>query len=245
MSGRETKKEGFEPLSTDGMTNGSVTVVWINLDTYSSRPHADRPDWCPPQTRSSMCVVGFPAPNYTLSTLFYTIFWATTIFFCQKLWDLRWRNWNKSSNSWLNMVSFPLQLYLSWPSPTNSPCCYVPHMLWWLLFWKGEMIQIPGMHGRTAAGHCTCSSKKKPCWGVHVWPMHVYVCTVNDLAGAHVLFSYIKSLLCFWQHFSLFPAIFISLPPFFSTIIVPTHAAEGKLKSVWDVWRSSGLSHGS
>lgn len=58
------------------------------------------------------------------------------------------------------MVSFPLQLYLSCPSPTNSPCCYVPHMLWWLLFWKGEMIQTPGMHGRTAAGHCTCSSKK-------------------------------------------------------------------------------------
>lgn len=37
-------KGDLNPRHQDAMTNAAVTVVQINLDTYSGRPHADRPD---------------------------------------------------------------------------------------------------------------------------------------------------------------------------------------------------------
>lgn len=119
------------------------------------------------------------------------------------------------------LLFFPCQMYLSCPSspflsPTTS-CCYVLHMLWWLLLWEGEMIQAPGMHGRAAAGHCTCNSEKTS-WGVHVQSMyvcvlhkHFSVCTrtflIHQTPFLSLPLSLLAPLLCVSRHFN-FPAFF-------------------------------------
>lgn len=77
---------------------------------------------------------------------------------------------------------------------------------------RGEMIQAPGMRGRAAAGHCTCSATKTS-WRLHVQSRHVDV-------RARIYLIHQTPTLSFWQppsqpSHSSFPAIFTSLPFFF------------------------------
>lgn len=124
---------------------------------------------------------------------------------------------------------FPCQIYLSFPllafsSPT-SYCCYVPLMLWWLLLWKGEMIQAPGMRGRAAAGDCTCSPEKTS-WRVHVQSVHVCIYHASISQWAHIFlinltppFFFFFSF--FWPTSSFFSPRHIHFPSY-CAYVVPT-----------------------
>lgn len=103
---------------------------------------------------------------------------------------------------------------------------------------RGEMIQAPGMRGRAAAGHCTCSATKTS-WRLHVQSRHVDVC-------ARIYLIHQTPTLSFWQPpsspRSSFPAIFTSLP--FIFFLFPhfcSHTSGNRqiIKSVLDVWRGA------
>jgi len=83
----------------------------------------------------------------------------TPFFFCSLL-ELTLQHFTSSMSNPPLLSSPALFPY----SQLLLPWCYVLHMLWWLLLWTGEMIQAAGMHGRAAAGHCTCSAKKQADW---------------------------------------------------------------------------------
>lgn len=111
---------------------------------------------------------------------------------------------------------------------------------------RGEMIQAPGMRGRAAAGHCTCSATKTS-WRLHVQSRHVDV-------RARIYLIHQTPTLSFWQP-PLQPPLFISRHFYFPAFIffffsVPTLLLSHKQQqanykiSARCLEGGSGLSHG-